>query len=176
MLSLILITWNLPSFGSSVSYLYVSWLQFLLIAFFSLILILITKSFWFEWAASADVGFAIYDRYSRNPSDHFNDQQHSTISYVAHLAGALAGLTIGLVVLKNFEQKLHEQLIWWVALGVYTASVLFAIIHNVYSWERTCYVRIKFSIVMSDGIALDYNNSITYWPSQDMKKYPKKKI
>jgi hypothetical protein len=43
------------------------------------------------------------------------------VSYVAHLTGALAGLTIGLLVLKNFEQKLHEQLLWWVALGVYAA-------------------------------------------------------
>ncbi|XP_054159196.1 protein rhomboid-like [Oppia nitens] len=73
--------------------------------------------------ASTDVGIAIYDRYA-----HPND---GPVSYVAHLTGALAGLTIGLLVLKNFEQKLHEQLIWWIALGVYTACVLFAIIYNV---------------------------------------------
>ncbi|XP_065338239.1 protein rhomboid [Cloeon dipterum] len=74
--------------------------------------------------ASADVGFAIYDRYA-------SEQLGPPVSYVAHLTGALAGLTIGLLVLKNFEQKLHEQLMWWVALGVYAACTIFAILFNV---------------------------------------------
>lgn len=76
--------------------------------------------------ASADVGFAIYDRYAA-------EQLGPPVSYVAHLTGALAGLTIGLLVLKNFEQKLHEQLIWWVALGVYAACTLFAVLFNVFN-------------------------------------------
>lgn len=76
--------------------------------------------------ASADVGFAIYDRYAA-------EQVGPPVSYVAHLTGALAGLTIGLLVLKNFEQKLHEQLIWWVALGVYAACTLFAVLFNVFN-------------------------------------------
>ena len=53
------------------------------------------------------------------------------MSYVAHLTGAFAGLTIGLLVLKNFEQKLHEQLLWWIALGIYMAFTLFAITFNI---------------------------------------------
>lgn len=53
------------------------------------------------------------------------------MAFTAHLTGALAGLTIGLVVLKNFEQKLHEQLLWWIALGIYLACVIFAVIFNV---------------------------------------------
>ncbi|XP_071560733.1 protein rhomboid [Temnothorax nylanderi] len=73
--------------------------------------------------ASADVGFAIYDRYAA-------EQMGPPVSYVAHLTGALAGLTIGLLVLKNFEQRLHEQLLWWVALGVYAACTIFAIMYN----------------------------------------------
>jgi rhomboid-related protein 1/2/3 len=76
------------------------------------------------FAASADVGFAIYDRYA-------SEQVGPPVSYVAHLTGALAGLTIGLLVLKNFEQKLHEQLMWWVALGVYAACTIFAVLFNV---------------------------------------------
>ena len=80
----------------------------------------------FELIASADVGFAIYDRYAA-------EQVGPPVSYVAHLTGALAGLTIGLLVLKNFEQKLHEQLIWWVALGVYAACTLFAVLFNVFN-------------------------------------------
>ncbi|XP_067129225.1 rhomboid-related protein 2-like [Centruroides vittatus] len=76
--------------------------------------------------ASADVGFAIYNRYSL-------DYHGAPVSYVAHLTGALAGLTIGLLVLKNFEQKLHEQVMWWIALGVYAACTLFAVLCNVFA-------------------------------------------
>lgn len=70
------------------------------------------------------MGFAIYTRYAIEPST------APSISYIAHLTGALAGLTIGLLVLKSFEQKLHEQLIWWIALGVYSACTIFAIAYN----------------------------------------------
>ena len=73
--------------------------------------------------ASADVGFAVYDRYA---VEHVGPP----VSYAAHLTGALAGLTIGLLVLKNFEQRLHEQLLWWVALGVYAACTIFAVMYN----------------------------------------------
>ncbi|KAH9497203.1 Rhomboid- protein 3 [Dermatophagoides farinae] len=75
--------------------------------------------------ASVDVSIAIYHRYATP------DLQQGSISYVAHLAGALAGLTIGLLVLKNFEQKLHEQLLWWMALGVYTACIVLALLFNI---------------------------------------------
>lgn len=81
---------------------------------------------WLQTIASSDVGIAIYDRYCHQIE----------VSYVAHLTGALAGLTIGLIVLKNFEQKLHEQLIWWIALGVYTACIVFAVLYNVYHWDQ----------------------------------------
>lgn len=100
--------------------------------------------FFFEWnknllfffssfSASADVGFAIYDRYAV-------EQQGPPVSYVAHLTGALAGLTIGLLVLKNFEQKLHEQVLWWVALGVYAACTLFAVLFNIFNYWYTWYI------------------------------------
>lgn len=75
-------------------------------------------------SASCDVGYAIYSRYA-------SETMGPPVSYVAHLTGALAGLTIGLLVLKNFEQKLHEQLLWWIALGVYAACTIFAILFNV---------------------------------------------
>lgn len=79
-----------------------------------------------------DVGFAIYDRYSvsvvpLSPSG----SPPVAVSYVAHLAGALAGLTIGLVVLKNFEQRLRDQALWWGALALYATATLFAILFNV---------------------------------------------
>lgn len=74
--------------------------------------------------ASCDVGYAIYSRYA-------GESIGLPVSYIAHLAGASAGLTIGLLVLKNFEQKLHEQLLWWIALGIYAACTIFAILFNV---------------------------------------------
>ena len=74
--------------------------------------------------ASADVGFAIYDRFSRDPSQ-------PPVSFVSHVAGALSGLTIGLVVLKNFEQKLREQLVWWICVGIYLSALLFGILFNI---------------------------------------------
>lgn len=76
------------------------------------------------FSASCDVGFAIYSRYA------VESTAAPSVSYVAHLTGALAGLTIGLLVLKNFEQKLHEQLLWWIALGVYAACTIFAVVYN----------------------------------------------
>lgn len=82
----------------------------------------------FSITASVDVGIAIYNRYSMDVFE------QGSVSYVAHVAGALAGLTIGLLVLKNFEQKLHEQLMWWVALGVYVACIAFALVYNVFYW------------------------------------------
>lgn len=74
--------------------------------------------------ASADVGFAIWGRYS-------SDGTEAPVGYTAHLMGALAGLTMGLVILKNFEQKLHDQYIWWIALAVYLGCMVFAICWNI---------------------------------------------
>ena len=85
-------------------------------------------SYWtLSFSASADVGFAVWDRYS-------SEDKNPPVGYVAHLTGALAGLSIGLIVLKNFEQKLHSQVMWWVALAVYGACLLFAVVWNVFHW------------------------------------------
>jgi len=51
---------------------------------------------------------------------------------MGQVMGTLAGLTIGLVVLRNFEQRLHEHYLWWLALAVYMAYVVFAILWNVF--------------------------------------------
>jgi rhomboid-related protein 1/2/3 len=81
-----------------------------------------------------DVGFAIYDRYAAIP---LSEGSPPPVSYVAHLTGALAGLTIGLLVLKNFDQKLREQMLWWLALGVYGACTIFAILFNLFHHQYT---------------------------------------
>jgi len=76
--------------------------------------------------ASSDIGFAIYSRYESEPLSTL-----PSVSFVAHITGAVSGLTIGLIVLKSYEQKLHNQLLWWIALGIYLACVIFAIVYNV---------------------------------------------
>eukprot|EP00058_Branchiostoma_floridae_P013672 XP_002599160.1 hypothetical protein BRAFLDRAFT_118864 [Branchiostoma floridae] len=76
-------------------------------------------------ASSADVGFSIWRRYNDHPKD-------TRVSFLAHLFGLLAGLTIGLLILRNFEQKLHERVMWWVSLVVYAACIIFTIFWNIF--------------------------------------------
>ncbi|XP_048733353.1 protein rhomboid-like isoform X2 [Ostrea edulis] len=75
--------------------------------------------------ASADVGFAVWDRL-------LEKDLLPQISYTAHLMGSLAGLTMGLLVLKNFDKKLYEQYLWWIAFAVYVGSIVFAVCWNVF--------------------------------------------
>ncbi|XP_022664382.1 protein rhomboid-like [Varroa jacobsoni] len=77
--------------------------------------------------AGSDVGFAVYHRYM--------EPQGLPVSYIAHVAGASAGLTAGLLMLRNFERKFHEHLLWWTALVVYVACILFAVLYNVFNIE-----------------------------------------
>ncbi|XP_016972729.1 protein rhomboid isoform X2 [Drosophila rhopaloa] len=101
---------------------------------------------------SFDFGFAIYARYAGDElqlgssSEVVAIDQAETVvavSFVAHLAGAIAGLTIGLLVLKSFEQKLHEQLLWWIALGTYSALVVFAIAFNIMNGFAMFNIRVE---------------------------------
>ena len=50
--------------------------------------------------ASFQVGVAVYGRYSSTVPP---------VSYLAHIWGSLAGITIGLVVLQTFQQKPWER-------------------------------------------------------------------
>lgn len=38
------------------------------------------------------------------------------VSYVAHFGGFVAGLLLGIIVLRNFRKKAWERVIWWIAL------------------------------------------------------------
>lgn len=75
--------------------------------------------------ASCDVGVAIWDRYAAEPTP-------LPVSYIAHLMGALAGLCVGLIVLKNFDHKLSGSITWWVAVFVYLAFVAFVVLWNIF--------------------------------------------
>ncbi|KAI9587960.1 protein rhomboid-like [Glossina fuscipes] len=73
-----------------------------------------------------DLGYAFYTQYLA--ADELNEAP--PVSYIAHLTGALAGLTIGLLVLKSFERRPYDNLIWWLALSIYCAFTVFAIVFN----------------------------------------------
>jgi rhomboid-related protein 1/2/3 len=52
------------------------------------------------------------------------------IGYAAHLAGAIAGLLVGINVLRNLEVKTWEKKVWWASIILFTALILAAIIWN----------------------------------------------
>lgn len=61
--------------------------------------------------ATIDIGTALYRRYLAD--------EESKTAYMAHVFGAIAGFLIGIVILRNIKKKLHEQVLFWIALCVY---------------------------------------------------------
>ncbi|GFT41716.1 rhomboid-related protein 3 [Nephila pilipes] len=74
--------------------------------------------------AGTDVGVALYSRYV--------EDEKSRTSYAAHFAGALAGLMIGMVCLRNLKVKKWEQILGWTLFAVYVVLMLFAILWNIF--------------------------------------------
>jgi membrane associated rhomboid family serine protease len=78
--------------------------------------------------ASAEVGLGIYRRYAPPEPD------KPQVSFAAHLAGVVAGLTFGLVILRNYEQQLSERRVWWISvaflLGLCLAAFLYQGLFN----------------------------------------------
>ncbi|XP_020277975.1 protein rhomboid-like isoform X2 [Pseudomyrmex gracilis] len=72
---------------------------------------------------SVDVGQAVYNRYVLDT----NDQ----IGYVAHLAGAIAGLLVGINILRNLEVQTWEKAVWWASMFTYTGLMTAAILWNI---------------------------------------------
>lgn len=80
---------------------------------------------------SVDVGQAVYNRYILDT----NDQ----VGYVAHLAGAIAGLLVGINILRNLEVQTWEKIVWWASMftftGLMTAAILWnALYTSYYEW------------------------------------------
>ncbi|XP_029169925.1 protein rhomboid isoform X3 [Nylanderia fulva] len=77
---------------------------------------------------SVDIGQAVYNRYILDT----NDQ----VGYVAHLAGAIAGLLVGINILRNLEVQTWEKIVWWVSMftftGLMTAAILWNILYTSY--------------------------------------------
>ncbi|GLV38422.1 rhomboid-4 [Carabus blaptoides fortunei] len=70
-----------------------------------------------------DFGTAIYNRYYLDLDEH--------IGYAAHLAGAIAGLLVGIFALRNLEVNSCEKKLWWVSLVTFLALLATAIIWNI---------------------------------------------
>ncbi|XP_026313453.1 rhomboid-related protein 2 isoform X2 [Hyposmocoma kahamanoa] len=74
--------------------------------------------------AAVDVGTAVYDRYFRN--------LQQNVGYVAHLAGAVAGLLVGIGVLRNLEKRKWEKRLWWAAVVLYFTLMIAGILANIF--------------------------------------------
>ncbi|XP_072404581.1 rhomboid-related protein 2 isoform X1 [Chiloscyllium punctatum] len=72
-----------------------------------------------------DVGFALYRRFLVGGDG-------LRVSFVAHIAGGLAGMTIGYVVFSCYNQKLLKDVRFWVSILAYVSCVVFAIIFNIF--------------------------------------------
>lgn len=70
-----------------------------------------------------DVGFAVYRRF-------FGECE--LISYAAHVGGALAGLLLGFVLLKNINPLKWEKILWWVGLVLFICIVIGGVLLNVF--------------------------------------------
>ena len=96
--------------------------------------------------AVIDTGWAIYRRYNQN-----SEKSYQKISVVAHLSGAVAGLLVGIIVLKN--RKVHT---WEIKLKILCIITYAIFIGGCILWN-----------VMADSIM-----SEPFFPvSQDYKSY-----
>ncbi|XP_028595087.2 rhomboid-related protein 2 isoform X1 [Podarcis muralis] len=72
-----------------------------------------------------DVGFALYRRF-------IPDNSAPQVSFVAHIAGGLAGMSIGYVIFSCFDKNFIKDPRFWVCIVAYLAFVVFAVLFNVF--------------------------------------------
>lgn len=81
----------------------------------------------FLLVTASDIGTAIYNRYVLDSEDH--------IGYVAHFAGGIAGLLVGLNVLRNLNITSSERIVWWISIVTYFFLMTVAVIWNL-AWPE----------------------------------------
>lgn len=81
-------------------------------------------------AVSSEVGRAVWLRFSP-PLPASGPQP----SFMAHLAGAVVGVSMGLTILRSYEERLRDQCGWWVVLLAYGTFLLFAVFWNVFAYD-----------------------------------------
>lgn len=69
-----------------------------------------------------DIGVAVYYRYTGTSP--------GKVSYAAHIAGAVVGLLLGIVVLRNLRQHPWERALWWCCLLLFLGLLVSAIVWN----------------------------------------------
>ncbi|XP_074161318.1 rhomboid-related protein 2 isoform X3 [Sminthopsis crassicaudata] len=72
-----------------------------------------------------DLGFGLYKKFIAPASE-------PQVSIVAHIAGGLAGMTIGYTVFSCFEKELLKERMFWVAITAYFVCVSFAVFFNIF--------------------------------------------
>ncbi|VDP03465.1 unnamed protein product [Heligmosomoides polygyrus] len=68
----------------------------------------------------SDTGVSVYQRYFVDRVDR--------ISYVSHIGGFVAGVLLGVVVLRNFRRHKWENRVWWTALVTYVFFVAVCVV------------------------------------------------
>lgn len=74
----------------------------------------------------ADLGVAIYYRHFYTGPD------KPLIGYTAHFCGAVCGLLLGVVCLRNLNKLAWERVLWWIALVLTFLLFLFAVLWNIF--------------------------------------------
>lgn len=72
-----------------------------------------------------DMGFALYRRF-------LSDAAGLKVSFVAHIGGGIAGMTIGYVFFSNYNQKLLRDPRFWFCIVGYIIFLLFAVFFNIF--------------------------------------------
>eukprot|EP00064_Thunnus_orientalis_P001328 superscaffoldBa00000091_g1331 len=79
---------------------------------------------------SSEVGRAVWLRFSP-PLPSSGPQP----SFMAHLSGAVVGISMGLLILRSYEESLQKQCSWWVIIFSFITFLLFAIFWNIFAYE-----------------------------------------
>lgn len=70
-----------------------------------------------------DFGLALYKRYGLSAVEQ--------TSFAAHIGGLLAGLVVGIPVLKNIEKKPWEVYVFWLSIVIFALLTIFGILWNI---------------------------------------------
>ena len=76
--------------------------------------------------AICDIAVYLYDMYVVA-----NDNLHESIGYAAHISGAIAGLLVGILSLKNLRWENHERYIWMASASLFVILIGTAILWSV---------------------------------------------
>lgn len=65
-----------------------------------------------------------YHRHMTDPTDN--------VGYMAHLCGGVAGLLVGIGVLRNLDKKPYEKVLWWIAVTIYSGLMIAGICFHIF--------------------------------------------